>query len=579
MITWSSFFTLFSFVLINNINGQYFFTKDWESAGMIEPKFIEDTIVNMKDYGADPTGMYSSNQAIISALLSVKNKKAIISFPSGKYLFDNTININRNNIVLRGESYLKTEFVFNLNHREINCISITGSRLLKDTSYIISDADRGETKIKVYNSSLFKEGDWVQLICNDSSYMFSNWAYGSLGQIFQITSITNGELIINSSLRFNYISKLNPYLQKIQPRTQIGLECFSLTRIDSTVGQSTNIAFEFNVNSWIQGIESNSCNLAHVTLSKCAHVDINSSYFHHAFAYGENGQGYGVALQFSSSQCKVENNIFEHLRHAILFQEGANGNVVSYNYMTDPFWTESISPTNSAGDIVLHGNFPFANLLEGNINQNMIIDNSHGLNGPYNTYFRNRTQLYGFIVSTNTCADTLQIIQNEVTNPNWGFFIIQGNGHIQLANNVKDQIMPSGSKEINDLSLYLINGNLPYCYSNNYQWPYIGTPNKYNVGNIPALDRYLAKDYAFCKCNTITSTKHISTSLDSKGSFYDEDYNNPRNTIEIYNLNGVKVLKRNINNFQNEWIKLPQSIYIRQTISSNKRWIEKVYHN
>jgi len=90
----------------------------------------------------------------------------------------------------------------------------------------------------------------------------------------------------------------------------------------------------------------------------------------------------------------------------VLLQSGANGNVISYNYSLNPNQSDS-PPANGAGDLVLHGNYPFANLFEGNICQNVMIDASHGINGPYNTFFRNRVQLYGIIMSPSPATDSM----------------------------------------------------------------------------------------------------------------------------------------------------------------------------
>jgi hypothetical protein len=57
--------------------------------------------------------------------------------------------------------------------------------------------------------------------------------------------------------------------------------------------------------------------------------------------------------------------------------------------------------------MVLHGNYPFANLFEGNINQNTVIDNSHGKNGPYNTFFRNRSELWGVVMNNSPATDSV----------------------------------------------------------------------------------------------------------------------------------------------------------------------------
>ena len=142
---------------------------------------------------------------------------------------------------------------------------------------------------------------------------------------------------------------------------------------------------------------------------------VEGSYFTNAFNHGGGGKAYGVVLAFTSSQCMVENNIFKRLRHSILFQAGPNGNIVGYNYSHDAYWTGVFSPSDFSGDIVMHGNYPFLNLIEGNIIQNLVIDNSHGINGPGNVFLRNRIENAGIFMNCSPATDFQAFIGNEIT--------------------------------------------------------------------------------------------------------------------------------------------------------------------
>jgi len=76
-----------------------------------------------------------------------------------------------------------------------------------------------------------------------------------------------------------------------------------------------------------------------------------------------------------------------------LVQHGANGNVFAYNFSFNAksYAGEFIGPIYYKNtDISLHGHYPFSNLFEGNIAQYIYSDHSHGANGPYNTFLRNR---------------------------------------------------------------------------------------------------------------------------------------------------------------------------------------------
>jgi hypothetical protein len=89
----------------------------------------------------------------------------------------------------------------------------------------------------------------------------------------------------------------------------------------------------------------------------------------------------------------VENNIFDSLRHAMLIQLGANGNVYGYNYSMHPVQGEGETNLNSGWDppdISIHGHYAYMNLFEGNRVYEIGIGDYWGPAGPGNTYFRNK---------------------------------------------------------------------------------------------------------------------------------------------------------------------------------------------
>jgi hypothetical protein len=97
----------------------------------------------------------------------------------------------------------------------------------------------------------------------------------------------------------------------------------------------------------------------------------------------------------------------------VLLQSGANGNLVLGNYFLEGFWEDVKLPKYASGDIVLHGNYPYRNRIEGNICNQIVIDNSHGLNGPGNVIARNRTLGYGIFVSSKG-IESVSIVNNDI---------------------------------------------------------------------------------------------------------------------------------------------------------------------
>ena len=72
---------------------------------------------------------------------------------------------------------------------------------------------------------------------------------------------------------------------------------------------------------------------------------------------------YGVNTSYGSSDCLVENNIFNSISSPLLIDQGASGNVFGYNYMTNMIYPGF---NLAEGCETTHGAHPTMNLFEGN---------------------------------------------------------------------------------------------------------------------------------------------------------------------------------------------------------------------
>lgn len=475
---------------------------DWTLAG------LKDTISNglveidMQELGAMGNGT-TPNDSIIGYVLSkVGETGAILHFPAGNFLFNKTINV-QSNVIIKGDGAENTSFTMDLGGKN-HSFNIQGYSVKSDTSSLTESAPKDSSFVMVNNVDNFSPGDWVQIIQIDSDLVFSSWAEKNVGQIVQIKSIFNNKIIFRSPLRMDYDTVRLPYLIKIIPAKNVGIECLKIIRVDDTAPEQTsNINFTYAVNCWVTGIESENCTFSHIQVNQSSNLYISKSYFHDAFGYGGDGRAYGVMLQATSNECRVENNIFKHLRHSMILQSGANGNVFAYNYSFDPYW--DTQPNDAAGDIVIHGNYTYANLFEQNICQNIVVDNSHGANGPFNCFFRNRAEGFGIFFSADNSPDQ-NIIGNEIPNTKYPYslvnYTIQGTGHFIYGNNNKGSILPLGTNALPDISYaYLQKPDfIPTA-----QWGGIGTPNIMGTASIPAYDRYNAGDIFSNTCGKLTT--------------------------------------------------------------------------
>lgn len=530
---------------------------DWTLAGIKDSSTLNFEIIQLTDFGIVGDNTTPNDAAIQAALQSSGSFGKILVFPSGQFRFENSLHVP-NNTVFRGAGAEFTQLTLDLGGSG-NGFNISGS-LGMDSSLVTNDLSKDDFNIPVFDASKFEVGDWIKIMENDSARITSSWAFHSTGQIAQIESISGLTLHLKSPLRREYSLAKKVFIQQLIPAQNVGFECLKIARLDDTAPeQSAPISFSYAVNCWINGIESDNCTFSHVKVENSSNLEIVKSYFHHAFDYGENGRGYGVMLQQSTNECRIENSIFEHLRHSMIIQSGGNGNVFAYNYSIDPFWTSSSTPCNSAGDIVLHGNYTYLNLFEQNICQNIVIDYSHGPNGPFNTFFRNRAESYGIFFSAANSPNQ-NFLGNEI--PNTGFpyslanYTIQGTGHFLFGNNNKGTIVPSGTENLPEKSF-------AYASKPDFvlaaQWGGIGTPSSMQENDNEAKRRFHLNNLFVNSCGKsdlgITSNQQMhqfSIYPNPCHSFFTLTAEQEMKSLRIFDLHGKQLLTQILVSFKQE---------------------------
>lgn len=476
-------------------------TYDFKSAGFGRgQKPVITKTINIMDFGGDANAGKSNNEALDSAMNSAKGSAIRIYFPQGIYNFDKTV-VLRDSVVIAGEGIQATFFQMNPDFGN-DCIKIEGDQEVAEYP-LVNNILKDENKFTFKNNFQMSLPFWVKIYQKSFDNLTSDWAKNSIGQIVSVKRIEMNLLAdIDQKFRRNYIEKDTLVATKINPIMCVGIENLTITRPSTKSFQTSNIAINYAVNCWVECVESINANFANVAISNSSNISVTGSYFHDPVGFGGGGEGYGVVLQFTSGECLIENNYFKRLRHSVLLQAGANGNVIAYNYSTDPHWTDTQLPENSAGDMVLHGNYPFANLFEGNLCQNIVIDNSHGLNGPDNTFFRNRAELYGIFMNSSPASDGQIFIGNEVTNPDlfFGLYVLAGTNHIEYSNSIKGNITPANTDVLDIKSLYY--NSTPYFFNSGFTiFPSFGYPNTGNKNEFP-IKRRIQQNAEFTLCGS-----------------------------------------------------------------------------
>lgn len=517
-------FLLFSTnLLIANMSWSQTIPKDrivdWTIAGLRDTSTSHFKIIDVNAVGLDANGINPNDALLKSLIENTKEEGIILQFSAGKYLFHHTIHL-RSNVIIKGLGHEVTELIFDLQDGG-HSIMLNGNGL-SGNKYEVKEGIKGRRAIPFYRAYLiFNIFDWIYISHDDADLITSPWASGSIGQIVQITDVDEDSIYLNSDLRFSFTLNRNPHIQKLDLQGNTGIECLKIVRKDNTSPvQTSNIHLLYTENVWVRGVELDHCTFAHIDVRRSSNISIHGCYIHHGFEYGAGGRAYGVVLQLASNECRVENNIFQNLRHSMLLQAGANGNVFAYNYSFDPYWENenTFLPTDAAGEMVLHGNYPYFNLFEQNICRNIVIDNSHGANGPGNTFFRNRAEGYGIFFSAENSPGQ-NIIGNEITNMSLPYhlvnYTIQGEDQFVYGNNNKGHIDPKGTEYLPDESYgYTIKPD----FVPESLWARIGTPYFPGQSSIPSKIRYHAGNPVEAICTQSTS------SFDSKKM--DRDHTN-----------------------------------------------------
>ena len=517
---------------------------DWTQAGLYEDPPPVGKIINITHphYGATPNNDTDDDyNAIAVALDEASNQPnlTIIYFPPGNYHIYQPIVLTKNdqagNVVFigAGESTVLTFPSLKNNYP----FKIAGNRYRDVRIDARSDLYKDDFKISVDPGELsrlnIKMGDWIH-ISEWTSPRMTDAAPEQLGQIFQIGFIVDyaGLIFLTTKASLDFKKDNGLCVIKMEPIKNVGIENMKIYRKKgnekSHYNESSNVLFSSAVNCWIKGVHFNNTFEHHVKTWYSAHLEISGCYFNDAYYVGDGGYGYGVALGASTTMCLIENNIFRKLRHAQLVQDGANTNVFGYNYSREqewkiyiPIWGDDIKlPDNTGQDLCVHGDYTFANLFEGNSVVNIWADDTHGRNGPYNTFLRNYTSN-----PRSDLTDAANFEKIEYVN-----FI--GNTHIdniQLHNvkhfiDIYTQEYPQGypweyyvTKRhndnlgdyhfINDISYYYCDKNyssdLSYKpeFLDGYDWPPMGPPTNleydeiieyhdHQNSSIPAKDRW-----------------------------------------------------------------------------------------
>jgi hypothetical protein len=299
----------------------------------------------------------------------------------------------------------------------------TNYNTLPSTYTLTGTPQKGDTSLTIGSGSV-SIGTWIIVYGNDDPSLVTttgedghcNWCGMNTGfyaqaQIVQVTGFTSGSGGAGSVVT---ISKPLYYTPDVTSRVvagpdgsgtvtepagpkytiinfgtvQAGYEDLRISGAVHDIGSTQIILMQGCLECWVKNIETydtgSNSESAHVELQMSYGNEVRDSAFHDERS-GASGSGYGFYTQFTNTDHKIENNIFYHNRHWIVFQGGGSGYAVLYNYADDGY-TDDL--TYFASGRTSHGAHPFSNLFEGNIVMHLTADDFSGTSS-HDVLFRN----------------------------------------------------------------------------------------------------------------------------------------------------------------------------------------------
>lgn len=364
------------------------------------------TVYNVLAYGADPTGV-SSSQAAYNAAYAAAGTNSIIYFPAGTYKVSNLV-LAKTGIIIRGDGMFATTIrstspnptvaIQGVDANHGNAYNITGD--------VISGLTKGSTAIRVRKTGTFSvadpfvagkilevtvPNDWEQptMAYNQQDYIRRIFLY--------VTSVVNhGGSPVEWTLNFatpipeDYVwtdvglSAKADMAQAGIPVTRhtMGVEDMTLDAVDAFDGYSgAQSVLSFNSgahSSWAKNVRTrNHTNYGVFLDGSLSRIELSGCFIQKSVSQSSTSRAGFVVYNVTAAL--FENNIVEQVAPGIMLNFGVSGCVIAYNAFLNDFIVLPPSVNVYGGAMAPNHSFhPSKNLWEGNYASSVNADSYHG---------------------------------------------------------------------------------------------------------------------------------------------------------------------------------------------------------
>jgi hypothetical protein len=498
---------------------------DWTRAGVEGGVVTYSSEVNFLTKGGDSSG-FLDNSVILQNLLNGLSEDTVINFPAGTYLFNRRILLNEGTskdlpgVIIRGAGTDSTKFIFSdPNTDGLGLFNVTGIAKGSPIS-ITGGLTKGSTSITLSTVGGVVAGDWIYIEQDNdftamattrdiSDYLTtidnsSGWARRTVGQVVKVSAVNGAALTLDRALHLDF-TWANPTATVAKMASGIGFEDFT---IEDGAGAANRINFNFvrSVNSWVKNVHSVMAVRYHLRTDLSANLTVRDSFFDDAHRHDGGGHGYGTLIGGATTHTLIENNVYRRLRHAMIWKEGANGNVFAYNYSFDGIQDGSVV----AKDISGHGHYAFGNLIEGNVAEFIHVSDFWGPIGPNNVFLRNRTTKERILIEDRTVNQV--IAGNELVSPTSPFIAIDATstGAYVHGNNEGGTLQWRTGEAQTVVNSYFYSRQ-PTYWNISDPWPSMGPEYTAGTNTIPAKNRWDNNQMNFFADVTAGRLSNLST--------------------------------------------------------------------
>ncbi|MCI5057657.1 MAG: T9SS type A sorting domain-containing protein [Flavobacteriales bacterium] len=548
---------------------------------------------------------------IVACYFSVHAQKT--QFPSSSLVNDSLVNIwsncgDTNEVIIKSFDFIDFNHLYNTANQTI-IVDASNINFLIDSLSTSNNSGRISISFDAKTYQITTD-EPIQLKDNimlhgqgstQTTFLIMNQS--SKDNIFEMNSCSN------AALEFVHIDLTSRFGQGLQDAKSIEADVINTSVIH--ISQSSYCS--------VKGVKVSMGLGSHIMLNASNHISIVGNHFDDAWIHGSNiggTQGYGIAFGGNannhSDRCLIENNIIENCRHALVIQYHARNNVFGYNYTRASRAYNYVLGTALAwptSDIVLHGNAPATNLLEGNyvegkLSSNVLtptngitIDNVKNVdNDILNMVYRNYTPMLIRVQDDGSCSynDNQLLIANDAS-----AYDVNSQSHTIAFNQTNLLNFPlSLGLDCNGLSSNINNTQVSQdslgksCYLNETtNWitqgslPFFGPDGQ---GAIPAFSRYSGAvttiDCPYCTSSN-SSSVNGETIMDLQLELYPNPtqdfikvYVNTQSQVILTNLKGQLVHQGNLQEGLNEidMNHLPSGLYNLRVTNENSMQAKRV---